>query len=289
MSVVAWSFIAVGSKALLYFAPSPLHSYGHPIRSRADNRNGADRVPLGARALLSSFVKDAPQDAQGKCGKSGYHNCLNREAGMKGRKRAARFAALAGTLATLCASSALANDQVKTECGVVEGVAAASPGVRIFRGVPFAAPPVGAMRWKAPQPVKPWKGVRKAAEFGPRSMQAPVYPDMIFRDRADKPMSEDCLYLNVWTAAKSAKEGLSVMAWFYGGGFQAGSSRLGIFGFLSYPELTKESREHASGNYGLMDQIAGLRRVKKNIAAFGGNPNKVTSRANRRARSQLAH
>ncbi|HEV2197591.1 MAG TPA: carboxylesterase family protein [Candidatus Acidoferrum sp.] len=217
---------------------------------------------------------------------------------MRGRKRAARLAALAGMLATLCTSSALADDRVKTESGVVEGVATASPGVRIFRGIPFAAPPVGALRWNAPQPVKAWKGVRKAAEFGPRCMQAPVFSDMIFRDRADKPMSEDCLYLNVWTPAQSAQDGLAVMVWFYGGGFQAGSSseprydgenfatkgiivvsvnyRLGVFGFLSHPGLTKESREHASGNYGLMDQIAGLIWVKKNIAAFGGDPDKVT-------------
>ena len=217
---------------------------------------------------------------------------------MRRRKRAACFAALAGTLLTLCATPAFADNRVKTESGVVEGVAAVSPGVRVFRGIPFATPPVGALRWKGPQPVRDWKGVRKAAEFGPRCMQAPVFSDMIFRDRADKPMSEDCLYLNVWTPAKSAKDGLSVMVWFYGGGFQAGSSseprydgenlankgiivvsvnyRLGIFGFLSHPELTKESREHASGNYGLMDQIAGLRWVKKNVAAFGGDPDKVT-------------
>ena len=217
---------------------------------------------------------------------------------MRGKKPAAGFAALVGMLGTLSATRALADDRVKTESGVLEGVAAASPGVRVFRGIPFAAPPVGALRWKAPQPVKPWEGIRKAAEFGPRCMQAPIYSDMIFRDRADKPMSEDCLYLNVWTHAKSAKDGLAVMVWFYGGGFQAGSSseprydgenfatkgiivvsvnyRLGVFGFLSHPELTKESREHASGNYGLMDQIAGLRWVKKNIAAFGGDPDRVT-------------
>src|SRR6184192_4083782 len=217
---------------------------------------------------------------------------------MNGRKRAPRFAALAGTLATLCATNALADDRVKTESGVVECMAAASPGVRIFRGIPFAAPPVRALRWRAPQPVKPWKGVRKAAEFGPRCMQAPIYPDMIFRDRADRPMREDCLYLNVWTPAKSARDGLAVMVWFYGGGFQAGSSseprydgenfakkgilvvsvnyRLGVFGFFSHPLLTKESGVNASGNYGLMDQIAGLRWVKKNIAAFGGDPEKVT-------------
>ena len=217
---------------------------------------------------------------------------------MRGSNVAARFATLMGVLVALCASRALADDQVKTQSGVVEGVAASSPGVRVFRGIPFAVPPVGALRWKAPQPVKPWKGVRKATEFGPRCMQAPIYSDMIFRDRAGMPMSEDCLYLNVWTPAKSAKDGLAVMVWFYGGGFQAGSSseprydgenfaakgiivvsvnyRLGIFGFLSHPELTKESREHASGDYGLMDQIAGLRWVKKNIAAFGGDPEKVT-------------
>lgn len=217
---------------------------------------------------------------------------------MSGRKRAAGFAALTGMMAVLCATSALGDDRVKTESGVVEGVAAASPGIRVFRGIPFAAPPVGGLRWKAPQPVKPWKDVRKSTEFGPRCMQAPIYSDMIFRDRADKPISEDCLYLNVWTPARSANDGLAVMVWFYGGGFQAGSSseprydgenfakkgiivvsvnyRLGVFGFLSYPELTKESSEHASGNYGLMDQIAGLLWVKKNIAAFGGDPDKVT-------------
>jgi para-nitrobenzyl esterase len=217
---------------------------------------------------------------------------------MRGRKSAAGFVALLGMLVTLGTTSAFADKRVKMESGVVEGVAAGSPGIRIFRGIPFAAPPVGALRWKAPQPVTPWKGVRKAAEFGPRCMQARIYPDMIFRDRADQPMSEDCLYLNVWTPAKSDKDGLAVMVWFYGGGFQAGSSseprydgenfatkgiivvsvnyRLGVFGFLSHPELTKELREHASGNYGLMDQIAVLHWVKKNIAAFGGDPDKVT-------------
>ena len=217
---------------------------------------------------------------------------------MRGRRKAARSAAFAAMLATLCAARGFADDQVKTESGIVEGVAATSPGVRVFRGIPFAAPPIAKLRWKAPQPAKPWKGVFKAAEFGPRCMQAPIYPDMIFRDRAEKPMSEDCLYLNVWTPAKSAQDGLAVMVWFYGGGFQAGSSseprydgenfatkriivvsvnyRLGVFGFLSLPALTKESPDHASGNYGLMDQVAGLRWVKKNIAAFGGDPDRVT-------------
>ena len=210
----------------------------------------------------------------------------------------APVAALAGLLVTLFASGAFANDQVKTDGGIVEGMNAASPGVRVFRGIPFAAPPVGELRWRAPEPVRPWKGVVKASEFGPRCMQAPVFSDMIFRDRADKPMSEDCLYLNVWTPAKSAQDRLAVMVWFYGGGFQAGSSsepryggenlakkgiivvsvnyRLGVFGFFSHPDLTKTSGVHASGDYGLMDQIAGLHWVKQNIAAFGGDPEKVT-------------
>jgi para-nitrobenzyl esterase len=210
----------------------------------------------------------------------------------------AQVAAFAGLLVTLFAGGAFANDQVKTDGGFVEGMNAASPGVRVFRGIPFAAPPVGELRWRAPEPVRPWKGVVKASEFGPRCMQAPVFSDMIFRDRADKPMSEDCLYLNVWTPAKSAQDRLAVMVWFYGGGFQAGSSseprydgenlakkgiivvsvnyRLGVFGFFSHPDLTKTSGVHASGDYGLIDQIAGLHWVKQNIAAFGGDPEKVT-------------
>jgi len=207
-------------------------------------------------------------------------------------KAAVCFAAL------FFADRAMAGDEVRTNSGVVEGTAVGTPGVRVFRGIPFAAAPVGDLRWKSPQPVKSWEGVRKATEFGPRCMQAPIYSDMIFRDKADKPVSEDCLYLNVWTPAKSAKDHLAVMVWFYGGGFQAGSSseprydgenfakkgiivvspnyRLGIFGFFSHPALTKESGHGASGNYGLMDEVAALAWVKKNIAAFGGDPQKVT-------------
>ncbi|MEJ2007863.1 MAG: carboxylesterase family protein [Acidobacteriota bacterium] len=193
------------------------------------------------------------------------------------------------------ASGVCASLRVKIDSGMIRGKAGVNPAIRVFEGIPFAAPPVGKLRWRAPQPVRPWKGVRKTVAFGPRCMQRRVYSDMVFRDPGP---SEDCLYLNVWTPATSASENLPVMVWIYGGGFVAGSTsearqdgenlarkgvvvvsmnyRLGIFGFFSYPELTKDSPHHASGNYGLMDQIAALRWVRKNIAAFGGDPNNVT-------------
>src|SRR6476620_11622090 len=183
--------------------------------------------------------------------------------------------------------------RVKISNGTLEGVN--ESGIRTFKGVPFAAPPVGGLRWKEPQPVKNWTGVRKADKFGPRAMQLPVFGDMNFRSDG---MSENCLYLNVWTPAKTGSEKLPVLVYFYGGGFMAGDGselrydgesmarkgivavtvnyRLGIFGFLSHPELTKESPHHASGNYGLLDQSAALQWVQKNIAAFGGDPKKIT-------------
>jgi para-nitrobenzyl esterase len=188
-----------------------------------------------------------------------------------------------------------AQTQVRTEAGLVAGSKSADGKVVIFKGIPFAAPPVGELRWKEPQPVSPWKGVRKATEFGARCMQARIFEDMVFRDAGP---SEDCLYLNVWTPGTSAKTKLPVMVWIYGGGFQAGATseprqdgehlahkgvvivsmnyRLGIFGFFSHPGLTAESAHHASGNYGLMDQAAALKWVHENIAAFGGDPNNVT-------------
>ena len=183
---------------------------------------------------------------------------------------------------------------VKTKSGAVEGVAVSGSDVRVFKGIPFGAPPVGDLRWKPPQPPASWLGVRKATEFGARCMQAHIYDDMIFRDGN----SEDCLYLNVWTPAKSESDRLPVMVWIYGGGFKSGSAseprqdgerlaangvvvvgfnyRLGVFGFFSHPELTAESPSHASGNYGLLDQVAALQWVKENIAAFGGDPGNVT-------------
>jgi para-nitrobenzyl esterase len=190
-------------------------------------------------------------------------------------------------------SPAAVRDRVKVETGVVKG--AVDNGVAAFKGIPFAAPPVGALRWKAPQPAPHWKGVREAVEFGPRCMQGPIYNDMVFRDKGP---SEDCLYLNVWTAAASAKARLPVMVWIYGGGYAAGATseprqdgenlahkgvvvvsmnyRLNVFGFFSHPELAQESGHDSAGNYGLLDQVAALQWVRKNIARFGGDPAKVT-------------
>jgi para-nitrobenzyl esterase len=192
-------------------------------------------------------------------------------------------------------SSAAAGDRVKTTGGVVEGAGRGASGVRAFKGIPYAAAPLGELRWRPPQPLKKWEGVRSAEKFGPRCMQHPVFGDMNFRSDG---MSEDCLYLNVWTPAKSAREKLPVLVYFYGGGFIAGDGseprydgesmarrgvvavtlnyRLGLFGFLAHPELSKESPQHASGNYGLLDQAAALRWVRENIAAFGGDPKRVT-------------
>jgi para-nitrobenzyl esterase len=182
--------------------------------------------------------------------------------------------------------------QTKTVNGIVEGVKEAS-GVLAFKGIPFGAPPVGVNRWKAPQPVQNWNGVLNTKQFGPRGMQAPIFGDMGFRSNG---MSEDCLYLNVWTPNTKGK--LPVLVYFYGGGFVAGDGsearydgesmakrgivsltvnyRLGIFGSFAHPELTQEAPYKGSGNYGLLDQAAALLWVKNNIAAFGGDPNRVT-------------
>ncbi|GAB3320598.1 carboxylesterase family protein [Larkinella ripae] len=184
--------------------------------------------------------------------------------------------------------------QAKTAHGVVEGVTETS-GIRAFKGIPFAQPPVGELRWKEPQPVKNWQGVRKTVQFGPRAMQRAIFGDMGFRSDG---MSEDCLYLNVWTPARSANEKLPVLVYFYGGGFMAGDGsegrydgesmatkgmvaltvnyRLGVFGFMAHPDLTKESPNRSSGNYAYLDMAAALRWVQQNIAAFGGDPKRVT-------------
>ena len=199
--------------------------------------------------------------------------------------------------ATLCVPVAVfgasSGPQVKTDSGIVEGKE--DGAVHAFLGIPYAAPPVGDLRWKAPAPASKWGGVRNATEFGAHCMQGKVYGDMNFRDAGG---SEDCLFLNVWVPAKPSAAKLPVMVWIYGGGFAAGSTseprqdgthlaqqgvavvsmnyRLGIFGFLVLQELAKESGRKAAGNYGLLDQVAALRWVHDNIAAFGGDPGNVT-------------
>ncbi|HZS05525.1 MAG TPA: carboxylesterase/lipase family protein [Blastocatellia bacterium] len=198
-------------------------------------------------------------------------------------------------LATALAGGAFAQDRVRTANGVVEGAAEQGSAIRTFKGIPFAQPPVGDLRWKPPQPARDWQGVRKADRFGPRCLQRPIFGDMNFRSNG---MSEDCLYLNVWAPARSGNGRLPVLVYFFGGGFMAGDGseprydgegmarkgivavtvnyRLSVFGFFAHPELTKESPRHASGNYALLDQNAALRWVQQNIAAFGGDPKKVT-------------
>jgi para-nitrobenzyl esterase len=194
--------------------------------------------------------------------------------------------------ALLCVRPAVAQiGIVSVTGGRVEGVTA--DGVTSFKGIPFAAPPVGNLRWRAPQPVRLWKGIKKADRFAPECIQASS-----FQPGAPPTGNEDCLYLNVWTPAKTAHERLPVVMWIYGGGFTGGSPnqpgydgthlarkgvvlvsiayRLGAFGFLADPELSVESPHHLSGNYGLLDLIAGLTWVKRNIAEFGGDPSRVT-------------
>jgi para-nitrobenzyl esterase len=205
-----------------------------------------------------------------------------------------RLLQIATLMFATIASTGVVTAQVKTTGGVVKGTAGADGRVRIFKGIPYAAPPVGELRWKEPKPAAPWDGVRDATEFGIQCMQGKIFGDIVF----PKPPSEDCLNLNVWTPATAATDRLPVMVWIHGGGFQAGAGpeprhdgdalarkgvvlvtvnyRLGVFGFLSHPELTRESGRNASGNYGLLDQLAALRWVQQNIAAFGGNPQNVT-------------
>ena len=191
-------------------------------------------------------------------------------------------------------AQAQAQRPVRTAGGMVTGTVLPS-GVRVFEGIPFAAPPVGALRWRAPQPAASWSDVREATHFAARCMQLPIFSDMVFRSPG---ISEDCLYLNVWTPAKAATARLPVLLYFYGGGYLAGDAseyrydgaslardgavvvtanyRLGVFGFLAHPALTRESPHHASGDYGLLDQVAALQWVRRNIAAFGGNPAHIT-------------
>jgi para-nitrobenzyl esterase len=189
---------------------------------------------------------------------------------------------------------------VKITGGLVSGAAGRNPSITVFKGLPFAAPPVGNLRWRAPAPVVPWAGEKKADRFGNSCIQSIVQErkPWTYEFMAHNEVSEDCLYLNVWTGAKSATERRAVYLYIHGGGNREGSGgiqvydgeglankgvivvtlnyRLGVFGFFVHPELTKESGVNASGNYALLDIVAALRWIHDNIAAFGGDPTKVT-------------
>ena len=232
-------------------------------------------------------------------------------------KRVALIAVAAAVVVATTHVRAMIPEQVRIDSGTVAGTASGQPAVRVFKGIPFAAPPLGENRWKAPQPAAAWDGVRKADAFGapcaagapfagrgggrgaapgaPAPGAAPAAPAPAPREPA---RAEDCLYANVWTSATSANDRRPVMVWIYGGGFTGGSGgmtwydgeslaakgpvivtfnyRLGSLGFFAHPDLAKEAGHPGSGNYGMMDAIAMLQWVKRNIAAFGGDPNRVT-------------
>lgn len=195
------------------------------------------------------------------------------------------FAAILGLYVQLCFTQQ--PEPVKIENGLLQGTS--ENELKVFKGIPFAAPPIGELRWRAPQPVENWEGIKQAIEYAPAPIQGGNPPSG---------KSEDCLYLNIWTPAKSPDDKIPVLVWIHGGGFAFGSTtepvysgeklaekgvvlvsiayRVGQLGFLVHPELSAESVNHISGNYGLLDMIAGLKWIQQNIAAFGGNPNKVT-------------
>ncbi|UCH51933.1 MAG: carboxylesterase family protein [Chloroflexota bacterium] len=199
---------------------------------------------------------------------------------------------LLSTVAVSCAPASVPlTDPIKIDTGLVSG--ATVDDIHVYKGIPFAAPPVGDLRWKPPQPAASWEGVKKCTEFGPAPMgyYSASFPSYSQPD-------EDCLYLNVWTPAETTGDKLPVMVWIYGGAFWFGEGsnpgydgvnlakhgvilvtfnyRLGPLGFLAHPLLSKESEHNSSSNYGLLDQIAALQWVQENIAAFGGDPNQVT-------------
>ena len=191
--------------------------------------------------------------------------------------------------------------QAYVEGGHVRGIPAGNPVYTVFKGIPYAAPPVGELRWKAPQPVIPWEGTRLCCEYGNIAEQTIRYGEPLygreFFENID-PRGEDCLYLNIWTPAKSTEDKLPVLFWVHGGGFFGGAGtepefdgegfckrgvilvtinyRLGAIGFLAHPELSAENPQGVSGNYGILDQIAAFHWVRNNIAAFGGDPDKIT-------------
>lgn len=216
-------------------------------------------------------------------------------------KAAVLCAIVLSSVCVLSPQTLRAAEPVHVEQGDLSGVAGHDPKIEVFKGIPFAAPPVGELRWRPPEPPASWEGVRKADRFSATCMQTWPEPGSFYHTefyQTTEPMDEDCLYLNIWTATQGRGEHRPVMVWIYGGAFIQGSGsmpiyagealarkgvvlvtfnyRLGPFGWLALPELTEESPHRSSGNYGLLDQIAALRWIHKNIAAFGGDPDRVT-------------
>lgn len=199
-------------------------------------------------------------------------------------------------------SNSISLRTVETENGLISGTHGNDTLVMVFKGIPYAVPPVEYLRWKVPQPVRNWKGIRKCEDFGPSAMQSKPVPFRVWTHEFLIPkagaINEDCLYLNLWTTAKYSQEKRPVIVYIHGGGFVNGSGsvpiyngeamakkgivfvtinyRLGVFGFFAHPELSRESPHHSSGNYGILDQIAALEWVQRNIAAFEGDPDNVT-------------
>jgi para-nitrobenzyl esterase len=190
---------------------------------------------------------------------------------------------------------------VNIDSGQIAGVQDSLSGVISFKGIPFAAPPMGELRWKAPQPVEAWEGTRNCTDYGPSPMQADPAPFMFWSEEfliPKEPIGEDCLYLNVWTGARAETDKLPVLVYIYGGGFSSGGSgcaiydgtsmarkgvvfvsinyRVGVFGFLAHPQLSAESEHGTSGNYGILDMVSALQWVRRNIERFGGDPGNVT-------------
>ena len=217
-------------------------------------------------------------------------------------KRSFSFLAAIALAAALAGCSPAESPVLRIDGGQVQGVKTTLRGVYVFKGVPFAAPPVGDLRWKAPQPVVPWEGVKVADTYGPGAVQAPHDSSNPWTSEfywEDPEFNEDCLYLNVWTPAPGQPETkLPVAMWIHGGAYTGGwgyepefdgkvwaqkgvvlvtiNYRLGVFGFLTHPFLAEENPERVSGNYGILDQIAALKWIHENISAFGGDPENIT-------------
>lgn len=200
-----------------------------------------------------------------------------------------------------CDSDPVPLDVIQTDAGKISGSRSEDGQILSLKGIPFAEPPIGDLRWHPPKPTIPWTGVMACTTYSASPFQPEPQPFLMYTEEyliPKEPISEDCLYLNVWTGAASAEEDLPVLVWIYGGGFATGGSacpiydgeelarkgivvvtinyRVGPFGFFAHPELTANSTVNASGNYGLLDQIAALKWVRNNISRFGGDPDQVT-------------